>query len=288
MASTDAGREVPLRALGERDLPGCLRLSAAARWNQNEADWRLMLQIGRGWGIVLADGTLAASTLVLPYDGFAWISMVLVLPEHRKQGLATRLLRTALSSLEQEGKVPVLDATPAGRAVYLREGFADAWGFKRYRLSAPAEGLRRRHESVRPLQARDWGRLLEIDRAAFGGSREPLLRALAERLPGAALVAERRGAIAGYIFGRDGREAQQLGPLVAEDSAAAKALLESALAGASLPVYADIADHTPTLLAWLEALGFAYQRPFTRMVRGAGAAPGDARRVFLVAGPELG
>jgi GNAT superfamily N-acetyltransferase len=288
MASTDAGGEAGLRALGEKDLPGCLRLSAAANWNQNEADWRLMLGIGRGWGIALADGTLAASTLVLPYNGFAWIAMVLVMPEHRKKGFATRLLRTSMSFLEKEGKVPVLDATPAGRAVYLREGFGDTWGFKRYQLRVPPEGLRPRHESVRALEPRDWARLLEMDRVAFGASREPLLRALAERLPRATLVVQRRGAISGYVLGRDGREARQLGPLVAEDSAAAKALLESALAGIEPPVYLDIADHAPTLLAWLEALGFACQRPFMRMVHGAGRAPGDERRVFLVAGPELG
>jgi hypothetical protein len=30
------------------------------------------------------------------------------------------------------------------------------------------------------------------------------------------------------------------------------------------------------------------QRPFTRMVHGTAPAPGDARPVFLVAGPELG
>ena len=288
MASSDAGRG-RLRALGEQDLPGCLRLSAAANWNQNEADWRLMLGIGRGWGVALADGTLAASTLVLPYGGFAWLAMVLVLPEHRKRGFATRLLRESISFLEREGKTPILDATPAGRAVYLREGFRDTWGFKRYQLRAATEALpRRAHESVRPLEARDWPKLLEADRLAFGADREPLLRALAARLPQAALVAERRGRIVGCILGRDGREARQLGPLVAEDATAAKTLVESALAGVEPPVYVDVADHAPTLLALLEALGFAYQRPFMRMVRGAGGAPGNAARVFCPAGPELG
>ena len=63
-------------------LAGCLALSKSANWNQNEADWRLMLGFGRGWGIELENGTLAASTLDLPYGtGAAWIAMVLVLPE---------------------------------------------------------------------------------------------------------------------------------------------------------------------------------------------------------------
>ena len=59
-----------------------------------------MLTIGHGWGITAA-GTLAASTLVLPFERFAWISMVLVLPEHRRKGYATRLLRVAIADLEK-------------------------------------------------------------------------------------------------------------------------------------------------------------------------------------------
>ena len=122
--------------LGPQHLAGCVALSKAANWNQNEADWRLMLEIGHGWGLSLADGTLAASTLVLPFETFAWVSMVLVLPAHRRKGYATRLLRLALADLEARGLTPVLDATPAGREVYRLEGFRDTWGFKRYALTA--------------------------------------------------------------------------------------------------------------------------------------------------------
>ena len=96
-----------------------------------------MLELGHGWGISLADGTLIASTLVLPYEHFAWISMVLVLPEHRRRGYASRLLRLAIADLEHRGQTPVLDATPAGRAVYREEGFRDTWTFKRFFLRDP-------------------------------------------------------------------------------------------------------------------------------------------------------
>jgi hypothetical protein len=52
----------------------------------------------------------------------------------------------------------------------------------------------------------------------------------------------------------------------------------------------DIADHAPALQAWAQATGFAFQRPFTRMVHGesAGPAPGEQALVFCPAGPELG
>ena len=264
-------------ALGEEHLAGCCALSEAANWNQNEADWRLMLRLGHGWGISLK-GELVASTLVLPFERFAWISMVLVLPAHRRKGYATRLLRVALEDLRQRGLRAILDATPAGREVYRLEGFRDTWGFKRYALK----------NGVRPLFPEMGSDLvpegtLDLDRQAFGASRERLLRDLARRLPQAA-----RFTAKGFILGREGREATQLGPLVARDEDTAIALLTEALRAVQPPVYVDAVDHAPGLQRWLEQRGFVVQRPFTRMVHGGARAPGDEKLVYLVAGPELG
>jgi GNAT superfamily N-acetyltransferase len=272
--------------LGEAHLAGCLELSRAARWNQNENDWRLMLGFGHGWGVE-EDGTLAASTLVLPYDGFAWVAMVLVLPEHRKKGFATRLLRTSISFLKRNNKIPILDATPAGREVYAQEGFADCWGFRRFALIS-RRAVSFHGEKTRPIANADWPKILELDMKAFGASREGVLRNLAQRLPQAAFVAEREGRIAGFIFGRDGREARQIGPLVAREGETAKSVFAAALSRIEPPVYVDVTDRDPLFAAWIEALGFGFQRPFTRMVHGAGRAPGEDALIFCPAGPELG
>ncbi|MBI2750255.1 MAG: GNAT family N-acetyltransferase [Burkholderiales bacterium] len=297
MANSEEAHE---HSLAARHLAGCLALSKSAKWNQNEADWRLMLELGRGYGLSLADGTLAASTLTLPYgERFAWVSMVLVLPEHRRKGYATQLLKGALEDLSAEHRMAVLDATPAGREVYAQEGFRDTWGFRRHALRASpgadegAANLRVAEKrvvdiNVRPSAEADWEQVLALDAPAFGASRERLLRALARRLPAAALVAERAGQFVGFLLGRDGREATQLGPLVARDADAAKALLAAALPRVAPPIYLDVVEREGELRAWLEARGFESQRPFTRMVHGADRAPGDASLVFCPAGPELG
>lgn len=281
MASTE-------HALGEEHLPGCLKLSRSANWNQNAADWRLMLGFGRGWGITAEDGTLAASTVALPYGtGFAWIAMVLVLPEHRRLGYASRLLRIALAEMAAQKRVSLLDATPAGHEVYVQEGFRDFWGFKRFAISLSNRKFT--SKGTAPLKDSHWPQVLALDAAAFGGSREPVLRNLAARQPGMALVAERNGAIAGFVLGREGREALQIGPLVARDGETARQLFGTALATARPPVYVDISDHAAALQAWAQTQGFAIQRPFTRMAHGPGGyAPGDASLVYCPAGPELG
>jgi GNAT superfamily N-acetyltransferase len=325
MASTDFGEgrlfePIIEHPLGTAYLPGLLELSRAANWNQDEADWRHMLSAGVGWGRSLPDGTVVASTVVLPYapavpadQGFGWISMVLVLPDHRRHGHASRLLTLATGWLRNRGLTPILDATPAGRAVYLRQGFRDTWGFERWMRGAGAAsgspraapgagptagadpgsdaGPDRAAVTVRDLAGEDWPAVLALDAAAFGGDRADLLRSLAARLPGAARVAVRGSRTVGAVFGRPGREAVQLGPLLAHDDDVATALLDAALAALPGPVFADAPVAHAGFGHALAARGFERQRPFTRMVRdpdGPPRAPGRPDGLRLVAGPELG
>jgi len=315
MASTDAApapgddpaaRPGPIEhPLGTDYLDGLLALSAAAGWNQDADDWRSMLSLGRGWGLSEPDGTLLASTVVLPYEGappapdFAWVSMVLVLPEHRRRGFASHLLRTALAWLSNRGLTPILDATPQGHPVYRQEGFQDTWGFARLErpvgvgsgsggAAAVSAGV-----TVERLREEHWPALAALDAAAFGGRREPLLRTLAARLPEAAHVARRDGSVTGFVLGRPGRVATQIGPLVCHDAAVAAVLLDAALAAAPGRVFVDLPDAQQVFAASVAARGFVPQRPFTRLVHpGTRAtpptAPGDAAATMLVAGPELG
>ena len=319
MASIDAVKVGAITPLTPADLPAALALSASAKWNQNEADWRQMLRLGEGFGIRLeATGgggeVLAASVVVLPYgDAFAWISMVLVLPEFQRRGYASLLLRHAIGSAAARGMTALLDATPAGRAAYLQEGFADTWGFARYRRQAAgwmawpdddesaAQVQTKMQVQVqvqvqvrtRALAESDWAAIEALDAPAFGASRMPLLRSLAQRQPELARVVDGTAGLGlrGFVLGREGREATQIGPLIADDSEVARTLLRDVLDTLPGPVYVDLLDHQKSgLLPWLRQRGFRFQRPFTRMVRGLREpkAPGDPTHIVLVAGPELG
>jgi hypothetical protein len=111
---------------------------------------------------------------------------------------------------------------------------------------------------------------------------------LAPRLHNSALIAERGGKFAGYLLGRDGRVMNQLGPLVAEDDVVAIDLLARAIGSISATIAIDLPDRHVTLRAWLISLGFAAERPLTRMAYGTKDAFDDAARLFAIAGPELG
>src|SRR5689334_213535 len=123
-----------LLPLGSEDVQAACRLVAEAGWNQNAADWRIFLELGSAIAVKAPDGRLAATAATLPYpSGFGWISMVLVTSAFRRRGIATRLLERCIHRLRHAGMVPVLDATPAGREVYMPLGFRDGWPIQRWR-----------------------------------------------------------------------------------------------------------------------------------------------------------
>ena len=126
-------------------------LVAEARWNQLAADWRIFIELGRVYAALTGEGRIVATTATLPYgERFAWISMVLVKGDYRRRGLATQLMRRAMDELAREDRIPILDATPDGRAVYRRLGFEDSWGFARL--------LRRERQPRRRYLRRSGGR----------------------------------------------------------------------------------------------------------------------------------
>jgi GNAT acetyltransferase-like protein/acetyltransferase (GNAT) family protein len=283
---------IAARALRESDLSAALALSQEAGWNQVAADWRIFLELGRAIVLTREDGRLIASAATLPHGHeFGWISMVLVTAWERRKGLARWLLRRCMDDLIAHKLVPVLDATPAGRMVYVGLGFQDCWTMRRLvaRTVGPtSRSVLNGDASIRSIRNADWPAIMALDRDVFGADRSSLLRRLAGRLPASALVAERGGRIAGYLLGRDGRSMSQLGPLAAENEQVAIALLSRAIAAVAAPLAIDLPDRHGSIREWLSALDFRVERPLTRMVHGRSEAFDDGARLFAIAGPELG
>jgi GNAT superfamily N-acetyltransferase len=280
-------------SLSASELDDAGALVREANWNQVAADWHIFLAQGRVYAAQTATGRIVATTATLPYGGrFAWIGMVLVTGEYRRRGVATKLMRQAMDELAAARLVPVLDATPDGHAVYQALGFQDSWGFHRLvrrerpgaaeAMPAPAD------VTIRPITDADWPALCAYDAAVFGAKRNAVLAGLRGRLPAAELIAERDGRIAGLLLGRDGRIAAQIGPLIAEDDATARALLARALDRLEGPLFVDLADAKGEVRRFLEARGFSAVRPLTRMLYGRSQRFDDPVRTYAVVGPEFG
>ena len=290
MATTDGAW--PVRVLGPTDLGAAAALALEAGWNQVEADWRIFLELGHVMGVdVPGHGVVAtAATLPLGHE-LGWIGMMLVATLYRRQGLGRKLLGQCILDLAAQGLTPGLDATAAGRELYQRYDFQDAWAITRWRrerAATPPPTPPDPSVEVRTATAADLDPIAALERRAFGYERRSVLARLLERSPRLAAFALRRGEPCGFLLARDGREALQLGPLVATDAAAPAALLAHTVTRLSDAAYVDLLDHHQNLRGWLATQGFAPQRRFTRMLYRRDEPAGDARLAFAIAGPELG
>ncbi|WP_139839512.1 GNAT family N-acetyltransferase [Oceanibacterium hippocampi] len=274
-------------ALGQGHIGAALTLSCAAHWNQSASDWRLMIGQGGGIGLEDGNGTLVASAITLPYArDVAWISMVLVRQDWQRRGLASDLLVQCIEAVESRGLIPALDATPAGEKVYLPLGFVPIFRFQRYELDLGKPAMPQGKGDPSP-DPETFEALAALDAEAAGAGRPAILADLVARAPGA--VCRLDAPEQGFVLARPGRNAWQIGPLVADSVDGARRLFDRALArAAQRRVFIDVPDGQDAFRRHVEAAGFSPQRPFTRMYKGRDRAFGRPELTFAVAGPELG
>lgn len=300
-----------IRALTAADIPAAQRLREQAGWNQTADDWRRLLawEPAGCWAFE-RDGQLVGTATVTTYGRrVAWVGMVLVHVDHRRQGIGQALLRHAISFLERRGVQTIaLDATPAGKPLYDRLGFVDAFGLERRRGPVPPPrppAGAPEAPAIRPFTPADLATVTAFDRRVFGVERGHILAALVTAHPAAGFIAERHGELVGYVLGRPGARAWHLGPLAANDPTTAERLARAALRPRSGPaaptpdtparveaatpeVVMDVVVANPAAITLADALGLAPVRPFIRMMRGVAPPRIDADRLYTSAGPELG
>ena len=113
----------------------------------------------------------------------------------------------------------------------------------------------------------------------FGTDRTPLIT----RLPAFAdqlRVAQDTGRIIGYAAAWPNMDTHVVGPLIAQDSETAKALLASLAARTDRPLRTDIDARHEDLLSWAKARGLEYCASNSVMTYGIAELPGDWTRRF--------
>lgn len=283
---------IALRSMQQEDLPAADGLRRLIGWNQTLQDWRRMLAFEpEGCFVALKQNQVVGAVTTITYGSvLGWIGMMLVHPEHWRQGIASRLMLRAIDYLRTKGIGCIkLDATPAGKPVYDRLGFVAEWNLTRWQLPVrPAVGAAPKGKLARDLQPQDWLAVEALDTAGFGIARPQLLRSLAQDCA-AALVWPIDGAPKGSGMLRVGAQACYLGPLACSSAAGAEAIALTLLAEAdSKSVYWDIPDANQDAAAIAHKLGFEPLRPLTRMCLGPNSAVGDLRVLFGIADPALG
>lgn len=280
-----ASAGIRLRHLTGADIPFAMRLKTLAGWNQLEADWRRFLALEpEGCFVAEYDGQPAATATALSYgQRFGWIGMMLVDPERRRLGIASALMDRAIEYLTRRGvETAKLDATPMGKTVYDQRGFVNEYRIER--RVRPPQSVTLQSHSCRRILPQDLDRIAEFDAEFFGADRKALLVTLLRDAPELAFQTD-----GGYVMGRRGTNAAQIGPLVALSVETAEFLLVAALrvAGGATTLI-DVPMCNDNAVGLSARFGFARQRELIRQYRGPNRFPGDPQRVYGIAGPELG
>jgi GNAT superfamily N-acetyltransferase len=282
-----ADMSVRYRPMTRGDIQAGMRLTEIAGWNQKPADWERFLTGSPGGCFVAEylDRVIGTSASIVYGGQVAWVSMVLVDPIYRGQGVGTVLLERVLEHLDARS-IPCmkLDATPLGRPIYEREGFVSECDVERWELHRPAAAPQRPEQTPLDLEG-----ILALDLEVFGVDRGQLLRSIANGAPDLAIQRVENGRVTGYALGRRGALADHLGPWVVSDQDSAAAVLDEFLARSGREmVFADCLPQNEWVMPLFESRGFELSRPLTRMYRGTHHPAGTSGLIAAITGPEFG
>jgi len=277
--------QVNIRLLFESDIPAAMKLKEAAGWNQTEADWRRLLRLEpEGCFAAIENDRLVGTTTTTTYgDELAWIGMVLVDPQQRRRGIATKLMETALGYLAAKVVVIKLDATSEGEPVYEKFGFRTESLVQRWRASIKSQPTAREETAI------DLKALLALDKQAFGADRSQLIKHLiVDSRISPVLVKDESGSLNGYALARAGTKAGYIGPVVARDTARVENLFDRVVGELSgTNVYIDFSTECGVSASVLADRGFVKERDLIRMSYGPRSAK-TSPLVIAIAGPEIG
>lgn len=281
-----------IRKMTTSDIPEAMVLKDAAGWNQVPEDWLGYMELEPSGCFVGQVGErVVSSATALSYDSaFGWIGMILVAPDFRRRGYATRMMEATIEYLEsKQCHTQRLDATEAGAQVYRKFGFTEETIVERW-VRSPEAGLSNMNtesESL-PIAVDELAGLSAWDADAFGASRRTLL-AWYLRNSAPSLCSKMDSSLRGFAMGRGGSRAYQLGPLVAEDHETASRLATDFLDQIpSEAVIADVSRDNSRAIELLEDLDFVPNRRLIRMFRGNSPPVGYTERVYFLAGFEFG
>ena len=250
-----------------------------------DIDFALLLTSSEGWGSIALDfkellafdpeGCFIAETneapigmiCTTPYNGFGFVSNLIVLKEHRNGGVGAILMKHALEHLDRRGvKAHLLDGVL--KAVSLCERFGFEKRYKSLRLEGRVEP--KVSDDIRTMTEADVDEIDRFDTRFFGASRRGFLKSRLKHSPSLCKVLELDGNLAGYIMGSERHGFVRIGPWVMKTNLErAEALLQSFSAECEeMPLQIGVLENNARAVQILQKHGFNQKSFSWRMVRG--------------------
>ena len=273
-----------IRTLTASEVETLVDWAAREGWNPGIGDAAALRAADpEGFIGAFVGGEVAAGISAVAYGpGFGFIGLYICRPDRRGEGHGKAVWEAGMARLGN--RIIGLDGVAEQRANYQRMGFVPA--YETVRHSGRPAGLPEGGD-VRPVTAADMAGIFAYDRQCFPAAREAFLREWL-RPPRIALLSAGSNGIAGYGVARRCREGFKVGPLFADRTDLALAMvadLSDAIAGEELHI--DVPAGQVQFTAMLQAAGMVPGFTTTRMYKGG--RPGNApSTVFGITTLELG
>jgi GNAT superfamily N-acetyltransferase len=218
-----AGFEI--RAMTSADMAITLGWARTEGWNPGHDDAVLFRTADpAGFLMASADGQPAASISVVRYgSSYGFLGLYIAAPAFRGRGIGWQLWQAGMAHLE--GRVVGLDGVVAQQANYAKSGFAIAHRNIRF------QGVPFQVKPVpddceaKAITADQLSAIRDYDLACFGAARDAFLMPWLSTHTARALL--RDGRVAGYGVIRPCAIGHKIGPLFADDAAAAETLFQA-------------------------------------------------------------
>ena len=274
-----------IRTMRPEEISIAVDWAAAEGWNPGLADAACFASVDpEGFFIGEIDGAPVATVSCVNYDArFAFLGFYIVRADLRGRGYGLRIWNAAVD--HAGGRTIGLDGVVAQQENYKKSGFRLAYANVRHGGRVPAGVM---PAGIIPLADVPFTSVEADDATVFPAPRPAFLRAWIDTSGhiGRALV--RDGKLAAWGVIRPCRTGWKIGPLVADDRAAAEAVftaLVSAAGGGE--VFLDVPDINREAVALAQSHGLAPVFETARMYTGP-IRPLRLERVFGVTTFELG
>ena len=268
--------------------------AAAEGWNPGLADDACFATVDpQGFLVGEIDGETAATVSCVNYSAsFAFLGFYIVRADLRGRGYGLRIWNAAIAHAGP--RVIGLDGVAAQQQNYRKSGFELAYANIRYggTIAAPeaprAQVKAQVNAQVIALNEIPLAHVEAYDATLFPAPRPAFLRAWIGAPGHVGRAVMRDGRLAGWGVIRPSRKGRKIGPLVADDRAAAEVVLSALLAGAgSGEIFLDVPGINHDAVALAQDLGLAPVFETARMYTGA-IPPLRLERIFGVTSFELG
>jgi hypothetical protein len=256
-------------------------------WNPGNTDAHAFFAADPGGFLVgRLDGEPVTCISVVKYgQGLGFLGFYIARPVARGKGYGIQTWQAGMARMA--GRNVGLDGVPAQQANYRKSGFRLAWNNIRYE-GPPPVGKPPAGVSLVDAQSVPFDRLAAFDRRFFSEARDSFLAAWITLPERAAMVALRDGKLAGFAVMRACRTTSRVGPLFAESSEVAAALVSALAAKTGAKAVAiDVPDINKPSVALVEAAGMKPSFETARMYTGANPDV-DHAGLFGVTSFELG